>query len=253
MPDRHVHLIREDLADEGPGELRRVDLLVLRHQGEAGQRVVVLPAGERADAAHRRLDHREPGPVALPPDHALVIGRRDLPALQLQRTVRVEDQLRVIERAVIALVDPEHDHHPVPARCCRDGVRHRPRHAHRMLVEAQMLRPLQCRRHDEREIRVVGHERLGEDREARALPRRLLDGVEHPLQRPIRPLQIGGDLDGGRPDHPVLGHRALRPRPHTVQVSMITALSRLCSRMQSSTSSGLIMRIPSMNEGSPWP
>ncbi len=37
-----------------------------RHQGVAGERVVVLPAGQRPDPADRGLDHREAGAVALP-------------------------------------------------------------------------------------------------------------------------------------------------------------------------------------------
>ena len=42
-------------------------------------------------------------------------------------------------------------------------------------------------------------------------------------------------------------------RPHSVQVSRMKAPSRRCSRMRSSTSSGLIGTIPGISEGSPWP
>ncbi len=75
----------------------------------------MFPAGQRTDAPDGGVDHLQAGAIALTPDHALVKGRRDLAALQNQRAIGVEDQLGVVERAVVALVDAEHDHDVVCA------------------------------------------------------------------------------------------------------------------------------------------
>ena len=56
----------------------------------------------------------KPGPVALPPDHALVVRRRDLARRLHQPPVGVEQQLRVVERAVVALVDADRHHRAAP-------------------------------------------------------------------------------------------------------------------------------------------
>ena len=110
-----------------------------RHQRIAGERVVVLPAGERADAADGGVDDAEPAAVALAPDHALVEGGRDLAPLEDELAVGVEDELRIVERAVIALVDAEHDDDAMRARRGGDRVRHRPRHDHRAVIEPHMV------------------------------------------------------------------------------------------------------------------
>ncbi len=122
MTDRHLHLVGEDLADHRARELRRVDLLALRHQGVAGQGIVMFPAGERADAADRGVDDLEARAVALAPDHAFVKRRGDLAALQHHRAIGIEDQLRIVERAAVALVDTEDHDHAVLARRGRDRV-----------------------------------------------------------------------------------------------------------------------------------
>ena len=84
VTDRHLDLIGEDRADHGAWKLRHMNLFMLRHQGIAGEGVVVLPTSERAEAADRGVDDREARAVALAPDHALVEGRRDLAPLQHQ-------------------------------------------------------------------------------------------------------------------------------------------------------------------------
>ena len=66
VADRHLDLFGEDRADEGTGELGDVDFLVLRHQGVAGERVVVFPAGQRADAADRVSTTFRPEPSPWP-------------------------------------------------------------------------------------------------------------------------------------------------------------------------------------------
>ena len=75
VPHGHRRLLREDGAHQGPRKLGAMDLFPLGHQGEAGQRVVVLPAGQAADTAQVGGNHLEAGPIPLAPDHALVISR----------------------------------------------------------------------------------------------------------------------------------------------------------------------------------
>ncbi len=280
VADRHLDLVGEDLPDQRAGKLGDVDLLVLRHQRVAGERVVVLPAGQRADAPHRSVHHLQPGAVALAPDHPLMEGRRDLAALQPQRAVGVEDQLRVVERAMVALVDAEHDDEVVPAGGRRHRLRHRAGHHHGVVVEMDVLGAAQHRRADEREIRIPGHEGLGEDHQPRALAGRLRGRGEHALERARRRVEVRRDLHRGHPDQFLVRH--LKPpsprRPiaascagrggrtgaagprvpsrlacQSVQVSRMKAPSRRCSRIRSITSSGLIGVIPGINDGSPWP
>jgi hypothetical protein len=141
VADGHFHLLREDRPDQRAGKLRAVDLLVLRHQGVARERVVVLPAGQRTDAAHGGVDHLQARAVAHAPDHALVVGRRDLAALERERAVGVEHQLRVVEAAVVALVHAEHHHHAACAGALGHGLRDRAGHHHRALHQPQVRRP----------------------------------------------------------------------------------------------------------------
>ena len=51
VADRYFDLFRKDRADEGARELGDVDFLMLRHQGVAGEGVVVFPACQGADTA----------------------------------------------------------------------------------------------------------------------------------------------------------------------------------------------------------
>ena len=264
MADRHLDLVGEDRPDQRARKLRDMDFLVLRHQRVAGERIVVLPAGQRADAADGGVDHREAGAVALPPDHPLVEGRRDLAALEHQRAVGVEDELRVVERAVVALVDAEHDDHAVLARRGAHRLRHRAGHDDRVVVEADVLGAAQHRRTDEGEIGIPGHEGLGKHDEPRALARGLRDRREDAVERPRRRIEIGRDLHRRDPDDLLLGHCRSSGPPlavdarswsvrQSVQVWSMKALSLRCRSMRSSTSSGLIGRMPGISDGSPWP
>jgi hypothetical protein len=56
MSDRHFDLLGEDRTDQRTRKLCGVDLLVLRHQRIASERIVVLPAGRRAHAANGGVD-----------------------------------------------------------------------------------------------------------------------------------------------------------------------------------------------------
>ena len=139
MPYCHFDLLSKYRTDQGAGELRGVDFLVLRHKRVAGEGIVMFPARQRADTAHGGVDDGQAGAVAHAPDHPLVESRRDLAPLQLERAIRVEDQLGVVERTVIALVDAQHDDDAVLARRRGDGVGLGPGRLNGVLVKAHMF------------------------------------------------------------------------------------------------------------------
>ena len=90
LADVDLDQLGEGLARERAGIHRRVDLLAVGHQGVTGERVVMLPARQRADAPDRAIDGAQPRTIALAPDHALVVGRGDLTAMLEQPTVGIE-------------------------------------------------------------------------------------------------------------------------------------------------------------------
>ena len=206
MADRDLDLLGENRPDQRARKLRGMDFLVLRHQGVAGERVVMLPAGQRADAPGRGIHHLQPGAIALAPDHALMEGRRELAALQLERAVGIENQLGVVERAVVALIDAQHDDHAVPPRRRGDRLRHRARHRDRMLIEPEMLGPGEHRRMDEGKIRIPGNEGLREYREFYAFLPGLRDRGQNALKRSGRGFEVGRDLHRRDPDRFWPGH-----------------------------------------------
>lgn len=81
----------------------------------------MLPACRGTHATDGSVDNLQAGAIALAPDHPFVIGRRDLATLEFQAAIRVEDQLSVIERAVVALIDAKDDNRIAFARGVRDG------------------------------------------------------------------------------------------------------------------------------------
>src|SRR5207244_415083 len=84
-----------------------VDML-LEHR-DARERHVRLPADQPADAAERRVDHRERGTVARAPHRALAAGRHELAVLREQLPVGPEVADRVVDGAAVALVDGDRD------------------------------------------------------------------------------------------------------------------------------------------------
>ncbi len=206
VADRDLDLVGEDRPDHRAGKLGDVDLFVLRHQGVARERIVVLPAGERPDAPDRGLDHREARAVALPPDHALMERGCDLAALEHEPAVGVEHQLRVVERSVVALIDAEHDHDAVAFGRRRNCLGHRARNDHSVLIETDVLGTGEHGGMNEGEVRVPGHEGLGKDHEPRPLLRRLADGREHFRDRRTGRLEIRRDLHRGHANQCFLGH-----------------------------------------------
>ena len=263
VADGDLDLFGEYRADQGAGKLRDVDFLVLRHQGVAGERIVVFPAGQRADAADSGVHDLQAGTVALAPDHALMEGGGDFPAGEFQRAVGVEHHLGVVERAVVAFVDAEHDNHVVAAGRGGDCVGDRAGDDDGVFVETDVFLACRYRRIDEGEIRIPGDESFRKDDQVDAFPGGLGDGVQDFGYCAALGFEVGGELRGGGSyglrhwTGPVAetlrGWPDFRPAMtvQSVQVSRMTALAFLWISTRSSTSSGLIGRMPSINDGSP--
>jgi hypothetical protein len=116
-----------------------VDLLAIGHQGVTRQRIVMLPARQLADATNRGVHGAQSRTVALPPDHAFMIGRRDLASTLDQGSVRIEQQLRIIECTTIALVDADGHHHSCLPAGIAYGVRGGRWRSHGLIDQPQMF------------------------------------------------------------------------------------------------------------------
>jgi hypothetical protein len=186
MSDRHLDLVGEDLPDQRSRKLGGVDFLMLRHQRIAGEGVVVLPAGQCTDATDRRLHDLQARAVPLAPNHALVERRCDLAPLEQERAIRIEHELGIVERAVIALVDAEHHDHAMTPGRLRDGLGDGTGHDDGVVVELNVLGPAQDRRTDKGEIRVPGNERLWKNGKLDAFAGCLGDRCQDPIDRSSR-------------------------------------------------------------------
>ena len=77
----------------------------------------MLPARQLANAADLAVNGAQTGAVALAPDHALVIGGRDLAAALNQGAVGIKEQLGVVQGSAVTLVDADgHDNSRLPCR-----------------------------------------------------------------------------------------------------------------------------------------
>jgi hypothetical protein len=91
-----------------------VDLLALAHQRVAGQRVGVLAADQRADAADARVGHAQACTIAGRPDELLVERGHELAVLHEQLPLVADEQVRVPDaahtgRAAFAHADGDED------------------------------------------------------------------------------------------------------------------------------------------------
>src|SRR5690606_22318349 len=123
----------------------------------------------------------------------------------------------------------------------------------RLLVEAQVFRAHLHRWRDEGKVRVVGDERLGKNDEFRSLSRSFFDLKTDLLGRACSTEKHRGDLNRCGSDDAIFRHGRARESVHIVQVLMMNAPSLRCSRIKSSTSKGLMGRMPSIREASPCP
>ncbi len=133
-------------------------------------------------------------------------GRRDLAPLENEGAIRIEDELRVVERAMIPLVDAKRDDDAMFAGGCRHRVGRSTWNRNRFLVEPQMLAAGENRGQDEGKIGIPGDECLRENDQFGALAGGLADRFQHAGQRPVAGGEIRRDLCGGGPDGPAFLH-----------------------------------------------
>src|SRR6188472_2691262 len=99
-----------------------MDLLAVSHECVTSQGIVMLPACQLADPADGAVYRAQPRAIALAPNHALMERGTDLAPTLDQGAICVEQQLRVVERTYVALVDTYRHHHPGLPRSLSDGL-----------------------------------------------------------------------------------------------------------------------------------
>ena len=181
-----------------------MDFFPLGHQGEAGQGVVVLPAGQAADATQVGGYHLEAGPIPLAPDHALVISRCNFATFKQQFPLVVDQQLGVVKAAPIPFVDAQQDMQAPLARRGGNAGHLGPLHDDGLLVELEMGAAHQHRRLNKRKIGVIGQKSLWENNQPHTCGPSLGHGRQHPGDRALQTEEHRSDLGGG--DEDWIGH-----------------------------------------------
>ena len=200
LPDVDFGLFGEKIAPEGSRIHRRMNLFAVGHERVSCQWNVVFPACQLSHAPNGTIDSSQSRTVALAPDHALMVGRRQFAAMLDQRAVRIEKQLSIVDRSAIALIDANGRHHAcLPAsftdrECCRR------RHCHCLLEQYKVLPkhfkwPLHVRK-----IGIVRYDCLREGRELYTLATKLDDFLDDPVNGPLAAVEDRADLHCGRLD-----------------------------------------------------
>ena len=114
---------------------------MLGHERVASERIIILPADQATDPADCRFDDLEGRSVTDAPDHSFVIGSRNLAMFQAERAVGIEYQHTIIQRAVVAFVDPDCDHRIMFARGRRNGISNWSRRHDCILIKTDMFVP----------------------------------------------------------------------------------------------------------------
>src|SRR5258705_1520911 len=197
LADADFHLLRKRRAVNRSGIHDRVNLFAVGDQRVTCERQEVLPAGELPDAPDSAVHGAKARAVALAPDDALAIGRRDLATALDQRAVRVEQKLSVVDRAAVALVDADRDDHVRRLRGLPDRVGLGRGHRDRLLEQTLMLLAHGVGRLHEAEIGVVRDHCLGERRELDALLAQLANLLHNLLDGADPAVEHGADLHGG--------------------------------------------------------
>ncbi|MNP20696.1 hypothetical protein D3C76_1132800 [compost metagenome] len=197
VADGHFDLIREDLPDQRAGKHRRVNLFGVGHQGVAGQRVVMFPAGQCADAADGAVGGAQAGAIALAPDHALVIGGGYLASVLDKRAVGVEQQLSVVDRAAIALVDADTGDEVGFAAGFADLAGDVRGHGDRLFEQLEVLPGHGEGRLHEREIGVVRHHGFRKDSKLHAFAAQLQQLAAEFVDGCLARVEHGTELHGG--------------------------------------------------------
>ena len=99
----------------------------------------MLPARQLTNAADSAVNGAQAGPVALAPDHALVVGRRDFAAPLDQRAVGIEEKLGVVERSTVTFVDADGHNNSRLFAGVADGIGGRRRHRHGLVEQLEVL------------------------------------------------------------------------------------------------------------------
>src|SRR5215207_7025979 len=159
----------------------------------------MLPARELPDAADLAIDGAEARPVPLAPDHALMIGGRDLAAPLDQGAVGIEEKLCVVQGSAVTLVHADgHDDSRLPGGIA-DGVRGGGRHRHGLVEQLQLLGSddFLDRGLDPRKVRVVRHHGLRERGELYPLPAEFVNLPHDLFDRPLTAIEHWAQLDCG--------------------------------------------------------
>src|SRR5678809_1038508 len=116
-----------------------MNLLAVGHHRVSRQRVVMLPACQLTNAADMAFDGAQARAVSLAPDHALVIGGRDLAAPLDQGAVGIEQKLGVVQASAVTLVHADgYDDSRLLSRFA-DGVCGRGRHRDGLVKQLPLL------------------------------------------------------------------------------------------------------------------
>src|SRR5258708_20928916 len=111
MANSHGDLVRKNCSDDRARKLGAVYLSAPFNRRKARERFVVLPTSQRADAADRRIYGSKSAAVTLSPNHSLMIARRNFASPQDERTIRIKDQLSIIESPTITFIDADNENH----------------------------------------------------------------------------------------------------------------------------------------------
>ena len=144
----------------------------------------------------RTVGGAQPRAIALPPDHALVVGGGDFAAMLDQRAVSVEQQLGVIKRATITLVDADAGHDTGFAARCTYLPSDIRGHDDCLLKQAQMLLAHGEGRLHKRKVRVVRHHSFREHRELNVLATQVQERVTQFGDRGFTGIQHRTELNG---------------------------------------------------------
>jgi hypothetical protein len=157
----------------------------------------MLPARQLTDASDGAVDSFQPRTIALTPDHAFVVGRRNLATALDQGAVSIEQQLRIVERAAVALVDADGRHYACLPAGIADRQDYGRRHRHSLFKQPEMFRDHLERPLHKREIGIIRHHRLREGGELHALATKLDDFPDNLVHSAFTAVEHWADLHGG--------------------------------------------------------
>lgn len=164
----------------------------------------MFPACQLTDAPDGAVDSSQPGAIALAPDQAFMVGRYYFPSTLNQGAVSIEEQLGIVKRADVPLVDANRHHHPDLPAGFANGLGGGRWYRHRLMQQPFIFYayPYFVRRLDKGKIGVVRHHRLWEGSKLHALATQLNDLLDNLVHSPFAAVKnraelYGGGFDGG--------------------------------------------------------